>query len=42
MNNFCEDLKDQIGTFCKGADGFLNFLHLQCLEKYFLSSCLLL
>jgi hypothetical protein len=42
MNNFFGALKNQISTFCIGADGCKIFLHLQCLEKYFLSSCLLL
>ncbi len=35
MTNFYEVLKNQITTFCIGADGFEVFLHLQCLKKYF-------
>ncbi len=42
MDYFFEVLKNQISAFSISADGFYIFLHLQCLEKYFLSSCLLL
>jgi hypothetical protein len=41
MNNFFEGLKNQSVLLCRRR-GFLHFLHLNCLEKYFLSSCLLL
>ncbi len=42
MKNYFDGLKNQISTFCIGADGFWIFLLLNCLKKYFLSSCLLL
>ncbi len=35
MNNFFEDLKNQISIFYIIADGFLIFLHIYCFEKYF-------
>ncbi len=42
VNNFLEGLKNQISTFCIGADGLLTCLQLNCLRKILLSSCLLL